>query len=143
MVQLAAHGAQYSISLYAMMRSTSEHAADIWEAVKMGATLNNWTDNTFSFLPSLLIIAIILIATRIIARRTQPLHPGATGNRRSAGAASALWDRGARGTAGARSAGLESGRAELPGWPRHRGDRDRLRAPGYCQAARRRCSAAD
>jgi len=56
-----------------MMRSTSEHAADIWEAVKMGATLNNWTDNTFSFLPSLLIIAIILIATRIIARRTQRL----------------------------------------------------------------------
>jgi small conductance mechanosensitive channel len=39
----------------------------------MGATLNNWTQNTFSFLPSLLIIALILLATRIIARRMQGL----------------------------------------------------------------------
>ena len=39
----------------------------------MGATLNNWVQNTFSFLPSLLMIALILVATRVIARRTQGL----------------------------------------------------------------------
>ncbi len=39
----------------------------------MGATLNNWSQNTLSFLPSLLVIAIILVATRITARRTQEL----------------------------------------------------------------------
>jgi small conductance mechanosensitive channel len=39
----------------------------------MGATLNEWTQNTLNFLPSLLLIALILVATRMIARRTQGL----------------------------------------------------------------------
>ena len=39
----------------------------------MGATLNNWSQNTFNFLPSLLLVALILVATRVIARRTQGL----------------------------------------------------------------------
>jgi small conductance mechanosensitive channel len=43
------------------------------EAEGMVATLKDWSQNTFSFLPSLLVIALILVATRIIARRTQRL----------------------------------------------------------------------
>jgi small conductance mechanosensitive channel len=43
------------------------------EAPWMGATLNNWTQNTLNFLPSLLLIALILLVTRVIARRTQGL----------------------------------------------------------------------
>jgi small conductance mechanosensitive channel len=39
----------------------------------MIATLKEWSQNTFDFLPSLLLIALILLATRIIARRTQGL----------------------------------------------------------------------
>ena len=39
----------------------------------MVATLKDWSQNTFDFLPSLLVIALILVATRIIARRTQGL----------------------------------------------------------------------
>jgi small conductance mechanosensitive channel len=56
-----------------MMRSFSEHATDIWEAATMGATLNNWIENIVSRLPSLPIVAIIIIVTWIIARRTQRL----------------------------------------------------------------------
>ena len=40
------------------------------EADGMVATLKDWSQDTFSFLPSLLVIALILVATRIIARRT-------------------------------------------------------------------------
>jgi small conductance mechanosensitive channel len=43
------------------------------EAAAMEATLNNWTQNTLNFLPSLLLIALILVATRVIGRRTQGL----------------------------------------------------------------------
>ena len=39
----------------------------------MVATLKDWSQDTFSFLPSLLVIALILVATRIIAWRTQGL----------------------------------------------------------------------
>jgi small-conductance mechanosensitive channel len=39
----------------------------------MGATLDNWTNNVLNFLPTLLIILLILVATRIISRRTQGL----------------------------------------------------------------------
>jgi small conductance mechanosensitive channel len=39
----------------------------------MVATLRDWSQATFDFLPSLLLIALILLATRIIARRTQAL----------------------------------------------------------------------
>jgi len=39
----------------------------------MLATLKDWSQDTFSFLPSLLVIALILVATRIIAWRTQGL----------------------------------------------------------------------
>jgi small conductance mechanosensitive channel len=39
----------------------------------MVATLKEWYQNTFNFLPSLLLIALILVATRIISRRTQGL----------------------------------------------------------------------
>ena len=39
----------------------------------MGATLDNWTQHTLSFLPSLLVIVLILLATLVIARRTQGL----------------------------------------------------------------------
>ena len=73
MVRLAAHGAQYSISFYAMMRAISEHAQQQMEANGMIATLRNWSQATFDFLPSLLVIALILVATRIIAWRTQRL----------------------------------------------------------------------
>src|SRR5258708_4318677 len=43
------------------------------EAPRMVATLRDWSQNTFNFLPSLLVIALILVATRVIARRTQGL----------------------------------------------------------------------
>ena len=39
----------------------------------MGATLNNWIQNIFNFLPSLLVIALILVATQVVSRRTQGL----------------------------------------------------------------------
>ena len=39
----------------------------------MVATLREWYQNTFNFLPSLLLIALILVATRVISRRTQGL----------------------------------------------------------------------
>lgn len=39
----------------------------------MVATLKDWSQTTFDFLPSLLVIALVLVATRIIARRTQGL----------------------------------------------------------------------
>ena len=39
----------------------------------MVATLKDWSQTTFDFLPSLLIIALILVATRVVARRTQGL----------------------------------------------------------------------
>jgi small-conductance mechanosensitive channel len=41
------------------------------EADGMVATLKDWSQDTYGFLPSLLVIALILIATQIIARRTQ------------------------------------------------------------------------
>jgi small-conductance mechanosensitive channel len=37
----------------------------------MVATLKEWSQNTLSFLPSLILIALILVATQVIARRTQ------------------------------------------------------------------------
>src|ERR1043165_5121333 len=43
------------------------------EANGMVATLKDWSQDTLSFLPSLLVIALILVATRIISRRTQGL----------------------------------------------------------------------
>ncbi|MEO7910701.1 MAG: mechanosensitive ion channel family protein [Roseiflexaceae bacterium] len=39
----------------------------------MVATLKEWSQTTFDFLPSLLVIALILLATRIVSRRTQGL----------------------------------------------------------------------
>jgi small conductance mechanosensitive channel len=56
-----------------MMRSISKHAQQQMETEAMDATLNDWYQTTLSFLPSLLVIALILVATRIIARRTQGL----------------------------------------------------------------------
>jgi small conductance mechanosensitive channel len=41
------------------------------EADGMVETLKDWSQYTFDFLPSLLVIALILVATRIIAGRTQ------------------------------------------------------------------------
>jgi small-conductance mechanosensitive channel len=43
------------------------------EITWMFTILNEWTQNTLSFLPSLLVIALILVVTRVIARRTQGL----------------------------------------------------------------------
>src|SRR5689334_616005 len=43
------------------------------EADRMVATLKDWSQTTLDFLPSLLVIALILVATRIVARRTQGL----------------------------------------------------------------------
>jgi len=43
------------------------------EAARMGDTLNNWTQNTLSFLPHLLVIALILVAMRVIVHRTPAL----------------------------------------------------------------------
>jgi small conductance mechanosensitive channel len=43
------------------------------EATRMVATLKDWSQNTLNFLPSLLLIALILVATRIASRRTQGL----------------------------------------------------------------------
>jgi small conductance mechanosensitive channel len=56
-----------------MMRSISNHAQQQMEADGMVATLKDWSQTTLSFLPSLLVIALILLATRIIAWRTQRL----------------------------------------------------------------------
>src|SRR5689334_11350529 len=39
----------------------------------MVATLKDWSQTTFDFLPNLLLIALILVVTRIISRRTQGL----------------------------------------------------------------------
>jgi small-conductance mechanosensitive channel len=56
-----------------MMRSVSKHAQQHMEADRMVVTLRDWWQTTLDFLPSLLLIALILVATRIIARRTQGL----------------------------------------------------------------------
>jgi len=43
------------------------------EADRMIATLKDWSQTTFDFLPSLLLIGLILLVTRIISQRTQGL----------------------------------------------------------------------
>jgi small-conductance mechanosensitive channel len=47
--------------------------AAAWKANRMVTALKDWSQNTFNFLPSLLVIALILMATRVVSRRTQGL----------------------------------------------------------------------
>jgi small-conductance mechanosensitive channel len=56
-----------------MMRSMFKYAQQQMEADGMVATLKDWSQTTIDFLPSLLVIALIVVATLVIARRTQGL----------------------------------------------------------------------
>jgi small-conductance mechanosensitive channel len=55
------------------MRPTDATKAQAAEADGMLATLTDWSGKTMDFLPNLLLILVILVATRVVSRRTQRL----------------------------------------------------------------------